>query len=323
MRGKCFLIGLVLAGRAWGQDASAGDLATARTLGTEGLRLADLGNCAAAVEKLARAEKLHHAPTTLERLGECEIALGHFVDGTESLRRVSREHIPEGSPPVFFTAQVRAKTALEQALPHLAKVRVDVAGPPAGDVVLKIDNTSVSNATLGVERPIDPGSHVVEATAPGFKASTGHFQVGEGGSQTVTLTLERAPEQPKPQPLVDVHGEGPPPPTVTKRNYLPAGIALGLGGASLVTGGIFGAFAISKKNDLVSACGGTTSCPASQHGAFDTLDTFANVSTLFFVVGAAASVVGFVLVAVAPKYTVVERVSLGVSPTGAWLGGAF
>jgi len=301
-------------------------MATARQLGTEGLRLAETGNCSAAIEKLSRAEKLHHAPTTLERLGECEIATGHYVDGTEDLRRVMREHIPEGSPSVFLTAQSRAKAALDQATPHIGRVRVDVAGPSAGDVVLKIDNVPVSNATLGVERPIDPGAHTIEASAPGFKASSQKFDVGDGGSRAVTLTLERAPEQPKPIVLGQspVHEDAHPTPvTTTRRNYVPAFVAFGGAGAALAFGGIFGGVALAKKNDLVSACGGTTSCPASQRSAFDDTKTFANLSTVGFVVAGITAVAGVVLVIVAPKRTVVESVAIGATPTGVFVGGSF
>jgi hypothetical protein len=319
------LLAVVFAGRAWAQDS--GDLATARTLGTEGLRLAETGNCKEAVDKLSRAEKLHHAPTTLERLGECEIAIGHYVDGTEDLRRVLRERIPEGSPSVFLTAQSRAKAALDQAIPHIAKVRVDVAGPSSGDVVLKIDNMPVSNATLGIERPIDPGSHTIEANAPGFKPSTQRFDVNDGGSRTVSLTLERAPEQPKPivtadttHPHDDTHTT---PVTTVHRNYVPAIVAFSGAGAALVFGGIFGGLAIGKKNDLVAACGGGTSCPPSQQSAFDDTKTFANLSTVGFVVAGVTAAVGVVLVIVAPKHTVVENVSLGATPNGIFLGGAF
>src|SRR4029079_17212090 len=63
MRFRCMFASMLVASRVWAQDA--GDMATARTLGTEGLRLAESGDCAGAVEKLTRAEKLHHAPTTL------------------------------------------------------------------------------------------------------------------------------------------------------------------------------------------------------------------------------------------------------------------
>lgn len=328
MRVRIAFAAVLFAGNAWAQDAA--DLAMARTLGTEGLRLAESGNCAAAVDRLSRAEKLHHAPTTLERLGECEIAIGHFVDGTEDLRRVLRERIPEGSPSVFVTAQTRAKAALDQATPHLGKVRVDVAGPTVSDVVLKIDNVAVSNATIGAERPIDPGAHTVEANAPGFKSSSQRFDVADGGSRSVSLTLERAPEQPKPVAVEGTarHDEGThtttTPVTTTRRNYVPAIVAFGGAGAALAFGGIFGGLALSKKNDLVTACGGTTSCPPSQRSAFDDTKTFANLSTVGFVVAGITAAVGVVLVIVAPKHTVVvENVAVGVTPSGLFIGGAF
>ena len=299
---------------AWAQG-NAADLALARELGTEGLRLAESGNCAAAVEKLSRAEKLHHAPTTLGRLGECEVALGRVVEGTEDLRRVTREHLPAHSPPVFVAAKARARKVLEQALPRIAKVRIDVVGPSASDVSLKIDGAPESSAAIGVERPFDPGSHTIEATAAGYKASSTQVQIAEGGTQTVTLTLVAEPkvveqQQPRPKPAV-----------TTTRSYVPAWIAFGVAGASAIAGGVFGGVAIAKKNDLVATCGGTACSPA-QKGAFDELDTFATVSSVAFVVAGVAAVAGVVLVALAPRRTV-ETVSLRVAPSGLWLGGTF
>src|SRR5688572_21340468 len=76
---------------AWAGDDDASSTAAARIIGTEGLRLAEAGNCKDAIEKLERAEKLHHAPTTLTKLGECQIQIGRIVAGLESLRRVVRE----------------------------------------------------------------------------------------------------------------------------------------------------------------------------------------------------------------------------------------
>ena len=303
---------------AWGQD-SASDVAAARALGTEGLRLAESGNCAAAVDKLKRAEELHHAPTTLERLGECQISLGHYVDGTESLRRVVREHIPDGSPPVFFAAQTRANEALEKALPHLAKVRIEVSGPPPDAVTLTIDGAPASNATLGVERPIDPGAHTVEATAKGWKPASAKFKLDKGGARVVALTLEPNPNEPKVEtPLVPV---GPSTVTVTKRNYVPAIVDFGVTGVALVLGGVFGGVALAKKNDLVASCGGTTTCRSAQRPAFDDVTTFANISTVSFVVAGVAAATGVVLMLIAPKRTVIEHVA--VSPFGAWITGTF
>lgn len=302
---------MLVAPPVWAEE-SAADLATARTLGTEGLRLAQSGDCAGAVEKLSRAEALHHAPTTLEGLGECKITLGRIVEGTEDLRRVTLEHVPEHSPPVFKAAQSRARAALEKALPRIAKVRIDVTGAAGADVSVKVDGAPISSAAIGVERPFDPGSHAIEASAPGYKPATTRVQIAEGGSQQVTLALERSPEQ-----VVRPEEHRP----ATTRNYAPAFVAFGLAGASAIAGGVFGGVAIAKKNDLVAACGGTACSPAQQ-GAFNDLSTFATISTVTFIIAGAAAVTGVVLVALAPRRTV-ETVSLGVTPSGVWLGGTF
>src|SRR5690606_8120785 len=84
---------------------SAEDKAAARTLGTEGIKLANAGDCESAIDKLARAEALYHAPTILGRLGECQVALGKLVEGTENLNRVIREPLPANAPVAFKQAR--------------------------------------------------------------------------------------------------------------------------------------------------------------------------------------------------------------------------
>ena len=233
-------------GTCFGKDAA--DTQMARTLGTEGLRLAEAGDCTGAVDKLSRAEKLRHAPTTLERLGECQIALGHYVEGTENLRSVVRERLERSAPPAFVTAKARAQKALDAALPHVGKLRVDVTGPVAGDVALKIDDQPVSSASLGVDRPIDPGTHVVEATAPGYKGASAKVDIERPGAS------RRRPH------LLGWNREAvvphePTTTTVSHRVYWPAAVAFGVAGASAILTAVFGSLALAKKNDLVAACG--------------------------------------------------------------------
>jgi hypothetical protein len=314
---------LVTAPAAWAD--SAADVATSRTLAMEGLRLAQSGKCAEAIEKLARAEKLHHAPTTLEGLGACKIALGRVVDGTEDLRRVTLERLADRAPPAFRAAQAKARSALEQALPRIAEVRIDVVGPAPADASVTVDGAAVPAAAIGVERPFDPGAHTIEATATGYKSASTRVQIAEGGKQTVTLTLERQTES-TPVPH-EKH-------SVTTRSYVPAGVAFAIAGGSAIAGAIFGGVALANKNDLVSACGGTACSPA-QKNAFDDVSTLATISTVTFVIAGVAAVAGIVLVALAPRHVDgsaeggtsrwrrVETVSLRVAPTGFWLGGTF
>src|SRR5262245_6301690 len=99
-RGALTLIGvLTFAASASADDAA--DTATARALGVEGVTLADAGRCSEAIDKLARAERLHHAPTTATRLGECEIEVGKLVAGSERLQRVVREPLAGNAHPAF------------------------------------------------------------------------------------------------------------------------------------------------------------------------------------------------------------------------------
>src|SRR5439155_15041090 len=127
-------------------------------------RLADGGKCAEAIDKLSRAEKLHHAPIVLGRLGECQIAQGKLVDGTENLRKVLREQLPPNPSAGLVKARERAQAALDSAKPKIAVLTIAVKGPPstAGTTVF-VDGQLVSTALLDTERPSDPGEHVVEA----------------------------------------------------------------------------------------------------------------------------------------------------------------
>ena len=64
-------------GPALAQDEpSSAETAAARTLAVEGLKLAEAGRCADAIEKLARAEKLHHSAIVQGQAGRVPDQLG-------------------------------------------------------------------------------------------------------------------------------------------------------------------------------------------------------------------------------------------------------
>src|SRR5204863_774597 len=111
----------------------------ARSLGIEGFQLADSGKCGDAIEKLDRAERLHHAPTTAERLGECHIEVGHLVAGTEILQRLLREQLPPGAPPAFGVAMDRARKVLPTALPRIGKMHITVNVPAGTKYKVTVD----------------------------------------------------------------------------------------------------------------------------------------------------------------------------------------
>src|SRR6476661_5989116 len=86
-------------------DSSAENKSAARSLGIEGIQYARQGDCVKAIPLLERAETLFHAPTILGTLGECQVQVGHLVEGTENLNRVAREALTADAPAAFLQAQ--------------------------------------------------------------------------------------------------------------------------------------------------------------------------------------------------------------------------
>jgi hypothetical protein len=299
------LAALFGAGNAYADDAE--QTAAARSFGVEGVRLAESGDCAHAIDPLSRAEALHHAPTTLERLGECHIAVGKIVVGTEELNRVIREPLPPGAPAAFTAAQARAKAALDPALAKIGKLRIHVEHPPQAAPQVKVDDDVVAGAMLDADRPTDPGPHTISVSAAGMKPVQTALTLADGQSQSVSLTLEPDPNAvaaatPAPAigaatgtPLTPPPGEPPPAEAPTQaKSKVPMIVAYGVGGAGIVVGAIFGIVALGKQSSLNNECP-TKACNPSAQGDIDSLNSTATISTVGFGVGIVGAAVGTVL----------------------------
>lgn len=292
LAGASFVALSAFASASLAQDEpNASDIAAARSLGQEGVKLADAGSCPEAIDKLARAEKMFHAPTTLGRLGECQVLTGKIVEGTENLNRVVRETLSGTAPAAFSAAQERAKKVLADAKPKIAKLKIAVAAPADAQLIVKVDGETVPVVNLNTNRPMDPGAHLVEASAPGFKPASARVKLAEGGVDSVALTLEPDPDAPKAPLAGPASTTAPattPPRTAEKsRSRTPAYAVLGVGAVGLGVSAVFGILAIGKKTDLDAACTNKVCGPAQQ----DTIDqgkTYGIVST----VGLAVGVVG-------------------------------
>ena len=312
MRSRSFVPGslalaalVAFAAPARADEPSSADMASARALGQEGVKLADAGNCAEAVDRLQRSERIFHAPTTLARLGECQVQLGKVVEGSENLNRVVREQLASSAPAAFVQAQERAKKVLAEAKPRIARLKIAVAAPPDVPLAVKVDGEPMPVANLNTNRPVDPGEHTVEASAPGYRTARGKVTLAEGGADTIALTLEVDPDAPKAAPAkvegaqtvattTTTQPPATPVTTTTAPSRTPAYVALGVGAAGLAVGAIFGGMALGKKGDLDDACPGGT-CAPGQQGTIDDGRAFGVVSTVGFIVGGVAVAAGVYL----------------------------
>jgi hypothetical protein len=314
---------------AWAEgQPSAADTALARNLAVEGIQLADKGDCAAAIPKLERAETIYHAPTILGRLGECQVAVGKIVAGTENLQRVVREPLPDKPPAAFVQAQSRARKVLDGASPKVARIKIHVEMPAGARPVVTLDGEPVSLATLDLDRPADPGQHVVEAKLPGYRNARADLALQPGGAGTASLRLD--PEAPGALPAAAPVAPAPYAPVPAAQPYAPAAqpypaaqpaapaapasvgadtgtgggsktagyVLLGVGGVGIVVGSAFGVMAMGKKSSLDTACsGGKANCPQTSQSDIDSMKSSATISTVGFGLGAAGLVIGGILLA--------------------------
>jgi len=290
----------LVAPAAFAQDQpQAESVAAARSLGMQGIKMADAGDCHGAIEKLSRAESLYHAPSILARLGECQVKVGQVVMGTENLNRVVREQLAANAPKAFRDAQERAKGVLSAALPKIAHLTVRV-DPPDAKPQVTVAGAAIPPALIGIERPTDPGTHEIVVSAPGYLEQKSSVTLAEGGSQEIAVRLEKDPAAavvtPPPvttTPIVTTGPTAPPADTAPKKNNTLAYVALGVGGAGLVVGGVTGFLALGKKSDL-KGCDGTK-CPSSQQDTLDSAKSMATISTVGFTVGFVGVGLGVVL----------------------------
>ncbi|MCC6213878.1 MAG: PEGA domain-containing protein [Polyangiaceae bacterium] len=168
---------------------SAADKAAARKLATDGIERFNERKFPEALEKLERAQALFDAPVHLLYIARCQVELGKLVEGAETYRQLARVRLPPGASQAFEDAVAAAGPELKAVEPRVPAVTVVVAPAKTEGVALRIDGAAVSAAAIGVERPINPGRHVVEASAPGHRSARAEVELRAGQKQRVELKL--------------------------------------------------------------------------------------------------------------------------------------
>jgi hypothetical protein len=308
-------LALAMPGAARAQ--SAADRATARQLGQDGQAALDAKDYVTAEDRFRRADALFHAPTLLLGWARAEAALGKLVNASEAYNRIVREGVAPGASEAFLKAVEAAKAEAGAVEARIASVTVVVSGPDNPRVTL--DDQPLPTAALGVKRPVDPGAHVVKASADGWDPAETKFTVTDAATTSAMLTLKRsvvagaatianaptssvasapvtgpsAPAEPAPEPD---HG----PPSSHAGGLATVGwVGVVAGGVGLATGAIAGILAIGKHSTLANECSNPSNCNAqSDISSYHTLGT---LSTVGFIAGGVLAGAGLVLVFTSPS----------------------
>jgi hypothetical protein len=272
------------------------------------------GDYAGACPKLAESERLDPKLGTLINLALCHEKSGlnasawaEYMAAAELARRSSQSQ-----------REAVARQRVAALEPSLS--RVIVAADAAANLSIMLDQQPLGAAAYGTAMPLDPGDHVLTATAPDRAPFRTSFHVAPGDPvRTVTVpALDPSAGVPAPTAVPAAPSASAEPRTAASGTpwNRPAGVALA--GAGLVGVGIgtfFGIRAFSDKSDADHACGPDFCTPAGD-SARSTLKTDELVSTIGILAGVAAVGVGGYLILSSRGPEAGTRVSVEVAPRG-------
>lgn len=285
---------LSLAWPAWAEPTEA-DRATARALALEGHAALTKKDFATAADRFGRADAMVHAPTLVVDWARALQGLGRYVEAHEKYELVLREGVDASAPKSWQRALEDAKKELDALKPRLGWVTVILTEP--SEATVKIDGLAVPPAAIGVKRAADPGFPEVTVSAVGYEPFQQTLTVGPGEEKTIEVSLVKLPEQPRPlQATTDVS------PRAERSNgrRTIAFVALGVGGAGLLTGGVTGLLFLRKRGDLRDDCTDDR-CPPASGKKIETYHTYGTASGVALGLGVVGLGAGIALLLTEPK----------------------
>jgi hypothetical protein len=274
-------------------EEDAATRAAARKLAEDGVAALQAGDGAKAVDKLDKAFRTLRAPSIALWSGRALVKTGQLIEAAERLLEATRLPV-SGDTAVQEQAKADAEKELELLRPRIPNLVIRVEG--ATDAEVSLDGTAIPASLLGEDRPVNPGPHQLVARR-GAEQQAQSISLVEGERKEVVLRFDAVAATASPVPESAVAAG----PTQSVSDgggaRTLAFVALGVGGAGLVLGGVTGALALSKKNSLdddTEHCR-NDQCEYAVEDDVNSLRALRTVSTIGFIAGGALAATGVVL----------------------------
>jgi hypothetical protein len=299
-------------------DPSAGELFK------QGRALVKQGKHAEACEKFKKSQELDPELGTLFNIAQCEEKTGKLASALAAYREVVAKDT--NADRKALAAEYQSK--LE---PRVPKIVVQVEQPPSSLVVTLDGSTGAKPVAANMPVPVDMGDYTVIARADGYRELSTKVHVSsEGATTTVPVSLALVHDQENVVVTHNVPVQEPPAPEPQRSHRKRYGIiTLGVGGAAIATGVVFGVIANGKWSDAKAVCGGTT-CPTQMQvdqaqALGNDARSAGNLSTGLVVAGGVLATAGLVLWLTAPTEEHAMHVTATATPTstGVTLSGSF
>ena len=283
---------------------SAKDKAAARALAVEGRKAMKDQRFAEAADAFGRADALDPSPALELELAPALAASGKLLAAVKLLRPLGAD-----TSPAAKKTRDAAQRLLAELAPRLPTLRITVVGPDPSKASVTVDGETFAPET---EIPLDPGEHLIGASADGFVAGKKPARVAEGVHDRLVIALV---------PL-DVK------PADSGAGSRAPGIVIGsVGGVLLLAGAVTGGLAFGATSTAKAECP-KNRCPASAAGDVSHAQSLGNASTGLLVAGSIVTVTGVLLAIAAPFGKAPSKetganVAPWVGPMSAGLAGTF
>jgi hypothetical protein len=307
------------------QGPTPQDRALAEALFREGKKLGEDGRIPEACLKFKESQRLDPTIGTLLHLAACYseegktasawAAYNAAADMAHRAKQKEREEL--------------ARERAEELEARLSRVTITAAAAVEG-LIVELDGRALGESTLSTPLPIDPGAHLLKASAPGKREWSQQFEIAaEPASQTIEVpALEDAPVEAAPvaQPRAVAPPPDQPPPEQRTGKRIAGFVVGGVGLAGIGVGSYFGLRAKSQADDANRFCRGSI-CNQEGLDGHDDAKGSALIANVLFGVGIVGVVAGTYLIVtsgpVEPSSTQSAALWVGAGPGSVAAGGAF
>jgi hypothetical protein len=309
MRSLLLATALLVAASADGASAlasepSAADKETGRALFAQGMAALDAHDYAGAERACRGARAIVKVPTASTCLGRALEGLGLLVEARDAFIEAAHYPAAAGEPNVFTEARSAASAEADALAERIPSLLLVVAGPPeTAKLRATVDGVAMPSDTVRLPRRVDPGKHVVEVGAPGFRHARIEVAAVERQEQRVAVSLDPSVPEGRSSAPVEVEPTGPASAGSSGIWRTTALVIGGAGVASAVVGAVFGAVAGAKWSSAKADCGTGCGPTAPAQGEKSAAASDATASTIGLAVGGVLIAGGLALYLTAPSRT--------------------
>jgi hypothetical protein len=286
-------------------EPESSDVSEARAAFRLGSALAKQGQWLDALAAFGRSARMNPHPITMYNVAYCERALGHYARAYKNFSAALEPAATPGGPKLPAELETQARGYLVETEQRVARISVAFVAP---NMAMRVDGhpleplratgdravliVAAEDAPVAAPSPstfdlwLDPGTHVFVVSRPGSDnvVESHAFRAGESAAL-------RFPTEPSATPAPSTVSPSAEAPQVSHGpNRTAAIVAFSVGGAALVTSGVFAGLALNEKGSLPNCQG--HACPAEDQNQMDRMKRFADFATVGLVVGGVGAGLG-------------------------------